>query len=110
MTSKSGHMEKELAVTLRLRKHSGVRSNLHQLRHNVASTAEELGFPKSDIAELLGHTQSTVTDRYIDERVRRHRTMLTAINQHLGGLVADGLSVEAPSVADDPRADRQAAA
>ncbi len=110
MTSKSGHMEEERAVTLRLRKHSGVRFNLHQLRHNVASAAEELGFPKSDIAELLGHTQSTVTDRYIDERVRRHRTMLTAINQHLGGLVADGLLVEAPSVANDPRADRQAAA
>lgn len=89
MTAKSGHMEEERAATLRLRRHSGVRFNLHQLRHNVASAAEELGFPKSDISELLGHTQSSVTDRYIDERVKRHRRLLTAVNEHLSRVIEE---------------------
>jgi predicted transcriptional regulator len=81
-TSESGHMQEEHAAAQRLRKHALVRFTMHQIRHNVATAAEEVGFRKSEVAELLNHTNSTVTDRYIDERVKRHREMLTAINEH----------------------------
>jgi hypothetical protein len=59
-----------------------IRCSSLQERHNVATAAEEVGFRKSEVAELLNHTNSTVTDRYIDDRVKRHREMLTAINEH----------------------------
>jgi integrase len=87
-SAESGHMVEERAVTLRLRKHSGVRFTMHQFRHNVASAAEELGYRKSEIAELLGHTQSTVTDRYIDERITRQRKMLMSVNARLSQMVS----------------------
>ena len=63
-----------------LRRHSGIRFNLHQLRHNVATAAEEFGYSKAEIAELLGHSAQTVTDRYIDERTKRHRQQLIAMS------------------------------
>lgn len=81
-TSESGHMQEERAAAQRLRKHALVRFTMHQIRHNVATAAEEVGFRRSEVAALLNHTNSTVTDRYIDERVKRHREMLTAINEH----------------------------
>ena len=86
-TSDSGHMQEERAAAQRLRKHALVRFTIHQIRHNVATAAEEVGFRKSEVAELLNHTNSTVTDRYIDERVKRHREMLTAINEHFARLL-----------------------
>jgi integrase len=76
----SGHMEEERNAVKGLRRHSGIRFNLHQLRHNVATAAEELGYSKAEIAELLGHSAQTVTDRYIDERTKRHRQQLIAVS------------------------------
>jgi integrase len=78
--AKSGHMQEERNVVKGLRRHSGIRFNLHQLRHNVATAAEELGYSKAEIAELLGHSAQTVTDRYIDERTKRHRQQLIAVS------------------------------
>ena len=86
-TSDSGHMQEERSAAQRLRKHALVRFTMHQIRHNVATAAEEVGFRKSEVAELLNHTNSTVTDRYIDERVKRHREMLTAINEHFARML-----------------------
>jgi integrase len=88
-TSDSGHMQEERSAAQRLRKHALVRFTMHQIRHNVATAAEEVGFRKSEVAELLNHTNSTVTDRYIDERVKRHREMLTAINEHFARVLAE---------------------
>jgi integrase len=86
-TSDSGHMQEERAAAQRLRRHAVVRFTMHQIRHNVATAAEEVGFRKSEVGELLNHTNSTVTDRYIDERVKRHREMPTAINEHFSRLL-----------------------
>ena len=36
----SGHMEEELNAVKGLRRHSGIRFNLHQLRHNMATAVE----------------------------------------------------------------------
>jgi integrase len=85
--SESGHMEEERAATKGLRLHAGIRFTPHQLRHNVATAAEELGYTKSEIAELLGHGAQTVTDRYIDERVKRQRTQLISIAAKLGEMI-----------------------
>jgi integrase len=81
LTSKSGHMEEERAATLKLRQHAKVRFTMHQLRHNVATAGEKLGFLKSEITALLGQSR-TVTDIYIDERIKRHRELLHAINDY----------------------------
>jgi len=78
--SSSGHMQEERSAVRGLRRHSGVRFNLHQLRHNVATAAEELGYGRAEIAELLGHSAHTVTDRYIDERAKRHRQQLISVS------------------------------
>jgi len=83
----SGHMEEERNAVKGLRRHSGIRFNLHQLRHNVATAAEELGYSKAEIAELLGHSGQTVTDRYIDERARRHRQQLIAVSAKIRELM-----------------------
>jgi len=87
--AESGHMEEERAVALALRKHSGVRFTCHQLRHNVATAAEELGYSKSEIQELLGQGEKTVTDRYIDERVKRQRRQLIEIQEKLAEMMAE---------------------
>jgi integrase len=81
--SKTGHLVEEKACTLSLRRHSGVRFTLHQLRHCVASTAENLNYSHGEIAELLGHGRGDVTARYIDEQVKRHSRMLTAISREI---------------------------
>jgi integrase len=81
--SKTGHLVEEKAVTLALRRHSGVRFTLHQLRHCVATAAENLNFSRNDIAELLGHARGGVTRGYIDEQVIRHRKMLVAIEKQI---------------------------
>jgi integrase len=83
----SGHMQEERSVVKGLRKHSGIRFNLHQLRHNVATAAEELAYSKAEIAELLGHSAHTVTDRYIDERTKRHRQQLGAVSRKIRDLM-----------------------
>lgn len=77
--ARSGHMEEERMAVKGLRAHSKVRFTLHQLRHNVATAAEELGYSRAEIAELLGHNSQTVTDRYIDERTKRHCEQLNAV-------------------------------
>jgi integrase len=79
-TSESGHVEEERMIVVRLREHAGVRFTVHQLRHNVATAAEELGYDKAEIKELLGHSRESVTDRYIDERVARYRKMMIAVD------------------------------
>jgi integrase len=91
-TSESGHMEEERAAATRLRQHALIRFTVHQLRHNVATAGEEVGFRKSEIAELLGHTTSNVTDRYIDQRVNRHRELLVAINEYLSHAIFESPS------------------
>jgi integrase len=83
----SGHMQEERNVVKGLRRHSGVRFNLHQLRHNVATAAEELAYSKAEIAELLGHSAQTVTDRYIDQRTKRHRQQLIAVSDKIRELM-----------------------
>ena len=85
--AKSGHMQEERNVVKGQRRHSGIRFNLHQLRHNVATAAEELGYGKAEIAELLGHSGQTVTDRYIDERTKRHRQQLIAVSEKIRELM-----------------------
>jgi integrase len=37
----------------------------HSLRHSFASLAADLGLPDHTISRLLGHTQSSITSRYI---------------------------------------------
>jgi len=83
ITSESGHMEEERSMAIGLREHSGVRFTPHQLRHNFATAAEELGYSLAEIRELLGQGAHAVTERYIDERVRRQRAQLIAIRQKL---------------------------
>ncbi len=85
--AKSGHMEEERMAVRGLRAHAGVRFTLHQLRHNVATAAEELGYSRAEIAELLGHNAQTVTDRYIDERTKRHCTQLNAVSHKIQELM-----------------------
>lgn len=87
LTSKSGHMEEERAATLKLRQHSKVRFTMHQLRHNVATAGEKLGFLKSEITALLGQSR-TVTDIYIDERINRQKALLDAINAYHSVVIA----------------------
>jgi integrase len=95
--SESGHMEEERNATLKLRAHAGVRFNLHQLRHNVASAAEDLGFARAEIADLLGHGAQTVTDRYIDERIKRQRAQLIAIDDQLTRMMQESGIAEVDS-------------
>jgi integrase len=101
LTSKSGHMEEERAVTLKLREHSGVRFTMHQLRHNVATAGEKLGFLKSEITALLGQSRS-VTDVYIDERLKRHAQMLTAIQNYHTELFGNLQQVPPNATLNDP--------
>jgi integrase len=83
--SESGHMEEERAATLGLREHAGLRFTLHQLRHNFATAAEELRYSTSEIREILDQGAHPVTERYIDERVKRQRAQLIAIRQKIDG-------------------------
>jgi integrase len=91
-SAESGHMEEERSVAVALRKHSGVRFTCHQLRHNVATAGEELGYSKSEIRELLGQGEQTVTDRYIDERVKRQRRQLIEIQNKLAEMMAEAVA------------------
>ena len=59
---------------------------MHQLRHNVGTAAEKVGYRRSDVAEILHQAKSNVTDRYIDERIDRHREMLIRINEYFSSL------------------------
>jgi integrase len=92
--AKSGHMEEERMVAKGLRAHANIRFTLHQLRHNVATAAEELGYSKAEISELLGHSAQTVTDRYIDERTKRHREQLVAVSGKIRELMGHGAADE----------------
>ena len=82
-TSRSGHMEEVKAAVLPLRQHSGIRFTMHQFRHNLATAAEELGYSRLEITELLGQATGYGPDRYIDERVKRQRQQLLAISARL---------------------------
>lgn len=86
-TASSGHMQEERMAVKGLRAHANIRFTLHQLRHNVATAAEELGHGKAEIAELLGHNSQTVTDRYIDERTKRHSQQLDAVSGMIRALM-----------------------
>ena len=81
-TSESGHMEEEKNAALRLRIHASVRFTMHQLRHNVGTAAERVGYRKSDVTEILQQAKTDVTDVYVDERIGRHREMLVKINRY----------------------------
>jgi integrase len=85
--AESGHMQEERAAAKELRKHAHIRFTAHQLRHNFASIAEELGYSRAEIAELLGHGAQTVTDRYIDERLKRQRQQLMGIGARLDEII-----------------------
>jgi integrase len=87
--AKSGHMQEERSVVNGLRAHAAIRFNLHRLRHNFGTAAEELGYSKGEIAELLGHSTQTVTDRYIDERTKRHRRQLVEVSAKIRELMGD---------------------
>jgi integrase len=100
-TSRSGHMEEVKAAVLPLRQHSAIRFTMHQFRHNFATAAEELGFTRLEITELLGQATGYGPDRYIDERVQRHRQQLLAIQERLRALI-EGSDDTAASV--DPAA------
>ena len=91
-TSRSGHMEEERDATHRLRRHALIRFTMHQLRHNVGTAAEKVGYRRSDVAEILHQAKSNVTDRYIDERTERHREMLIRINDYFSSLLSPALS------------------
>jgi integrase len=91
-TSFSGHMEEERDATHRLRRHALIRFTMHQLRHNVGTAAEKVGYRRSDVAEILHQAKSNVTDRYIDERIERHREMLIRINDYFSSLLSPALS------------------
>jgi integrase len=88
--AKSGHMQEERVVARGLRTHAGIRFNCHQARHNFAGAAEELGYGKAEIAELLGHNCQTVTDRYIDERTKRHYEQLVEVSRKIRELMGYG--------------------
>jgi hypothetical protein len=66
---------------------------VHQLRHNVWSAAEALGYDKAEITELLGHSRQSITDQYIDDRVARYRKMLIAVDAAIQELIR-GKSVQ----------------
>lgn len=86
-SKKHGHMCEERSMTERLRAHANVRFNPHQLRHNFATVAEELGYEEAQIGSLLGHGKKKVTARYIDERVKRHCRQMTEISAKIEELM-----------------------
>lgn len=85
--AKSGHIQEERSIVNALRTHAGIRFTLHRLRHNFATGAEELGYSKGEIAELLRHNAQTVTDRYIDVRTKRHRRQLIEVSAKIRELM-----------------------
>ena len=93
-TSESGHMEEEKNAALRLRIHASVRFTMHQLRHNVGTAAERVGYRRSDVTEILQQAKTDITDRYIDERIHRHREMLIKINNFFDYQFAQESSTE----------------
>ena len=113
-TSRSGHMEEVKAAVLPLRQHSGVRFTMHQFRHNFATAAEELGYSRLEITELLGQATGYGPDRYIDQRVKRQRAQLLAIGARLKAVVeapeAAPASCDSPAHLVQPGAEVQCAA
>ena len=111
-TSESGHMEEERAAALALREHAGVRFTCHQFRHNLATAAEELGYSLAEIRELLGQGAHPVTQRYIDERVKRQNAQLIAIRQKLDEMMAalDDVQTDARKVEKSTKLASQVAA
>lgn len=101
-TSRSGHMEEVKAAVLPLCQHSGIRFTMHQFRHNVATVAEELGYSRLEITELLGQATGYGPDRYIDERVKRQRQQLLAISARLKAAVeaSEGAAASCDSAAN----------
>jgi len=94
--AKSGHMQEERSAVNGLRGHAGIRFTLHRLRHGFASAAEELGYSKAEISELLGHNAQSVTDRYIDERTERHRRQLIEVSEKIRQLMGYAAAEQQP--------------
>ena len=66
----------------------------HDLRHTFASLAIEAGAPQKALMEMLGHTDTKMTNRYSHIYPARHKLIATQIGVLLAGVpdhVPDGL-------------------
>jgi integrase len=61
----------------------------HGLRHSFASLANELGYTEPTIAALLGHSQHSITSRYIHHVDKA----LVAAADHISGKIANAFRI-----------------
>ncbi len=66
---------------------------LHDLRRTFASVATDLGL-KGFVAELLGHVEATVTDRYTRAAAERLHDAAATIGARIGGILSGAIDPE----------------
>jgi flagellar biosynthesis protein FliR len=72
----------------------------HVLRHSFASIANDLGFTEATIAALIGHTNNSVTSRYIHSLDTALIMAADAISGYIQGLL-DGVEFKQTAYAVD---------
>ena len=63
-----------------LRKVSGVKCRMHDLRHTVATRMAEAGVPESTMLSLLGHMSRAMLERYSHIRMSAKRTAVESLS------------------------------
>jgi integrase len=63
-----------------LRKDSGVRCRLHDLRHTFATRLAENGVPESTMLSLMGHMSRAMLERYSHIRMAAKRTAVAGVS------------------------------
>jgi len=85
-----------------LRKDTGVRCRLHDLRHTYATKLAENGVPESTMLALLGHMSRTMLERYSHIRMAAKREAAAGVRLHGTAPNSEAVPVKVP-VLEAPR-------
>jgi integrase len=79
-----------------LRKDTGVRCRLHDLRHTYATKLAENGVPESTMLALMGHMSRTMLERYSHIRMAAKREAAAGVRLHSGKPNSEVVPVKVP--------------
>lgn len=86
-----------------LRKLSGVKCRLHDLRHTFATQLAENGTPESTMLALMGHMSRAMLERYSHIRVAAKRTAVAGVTLHRTEQDSEGVPVKVPVLGESQK-------
>jgi integrase len=85
-----------------LRRNSGVKCRMHDLRHTVATRMAEVGTPEGTMLSMLGHMSRAMLERYSHIRMAAKRTAVETLTLQISpipdGVVTISTTVQAKAV------------